>query len=135
MFFVAIAIMIIASCNEKKKFDVLLVFMFDRIGRIADETPFVAEWFSRNGIEGWSFKEGFAPYGYDLVKSGRLNKRKHEVFMLAVNEEEAAVVRIIYDKYVYEGFGPQRIATHLNSLGYRARSGKPWHHASSCSKP
>ena len=32
------------------KFDILLVFMFDRIGRIADETPFVVEWFVRNGI-------------------------------------------------------------------------------------
>lgn len=33
------------------KFDILLVFMFDRIGRIADETPFVVEWFVRNGIQ------------------------------------------------------------------------------------
>ena len=32
------------------KFDILLVFMFDRIGRIADETPFVVEWFAKNGI-------------------------------------------------------------------------------------
>ena len=24
--------------------------MFDRIGRIADETPFVVEWFVRNGM-------------------------------------------------------------------------------------
>ena len=56
-------------------------------------------------------------------------KRKHEVFELAVNVDEASVVRIIYDKYVQEGFGAQRIATHLNSLGYRARTGKMWHHA------
>ena len=69
-------------------------------------------------------------YGYDLVKSGRFNKRKHEVFELAINEAEAAVVRIIFDKYVHEGFGAQRIATYLNNLGYRARTGKMWHHAS-----
>ena len=151
--------------------------MFDRIGRIADETPFVVEWFVKNGIRVWStqegeqrfdnhtdkltnyirfwqadgesektsirtktalgqlvedggFKGGLAPYGYDLVKSGRFNKRKHEVFELAVNEAEAAVVRIIFDKYVHEGFGAQRIATYLNNLGYRARTGKMWHHAS-----
>ena len=156
---------------------ILLVFMFDRIGRIADETPFVVEWFVKNGIRVWStqegeqrfdnhtdkltnyirfwqadgesektsirtktalgqlvedggFKGGLAPYGYDLVKSGRFNKRKHEVFELAVNEAEAAVVRIIFDKYVHEGFGAQRIATYLNNLGYRARTGKMWHHAS-----
>lgn len=161
----------------QKKFDILLVFMFDRIGRIADETPFVVEWFVRNGIQVWStqegeqrfdnhtdkllnyirfwqadgesektsirtktalgqlvadggFKGGLAPYGYDLVKSGRFNKRKHEVSDLAVNETEAAVVRLVFDKYVNEGLGPQRIATWLNGQGYRARTGKMWHHAS-----
>lgn len=150
--------------------------MFDRIGRIADETPFVVEWFVRNGIRVWStqegeqrfdnhtdkltnyirfwqadgesektsirtrtalgqlvqaggFRGGVAPYGYDLVKTGRFNKRKHEVHDLAINEAEAAVVRIMFEKYVQEGYGPQRISTYLNELGYRARSGKPWHPA------
>lgn len=168
---------IIKERAKQGKFDILLVFMFDRIGRIADETPFVVEWFVKNGIRVWStqegeqrfdnhtdkltnyirfwqadgesektsirtktalgqlvedggFKGGLAPYGYDLVKSGRFNKRKHEVFELAVNKAEAAVVRIIFDKYVHEGFGAQRIATYLNNLGYRARTGKMWHHAS-----
>jgi len=168
---------IIKERAKQGKFDILLVFMFDRIGRIADETPFVVEWFVKNGIRVWStqegeqrfdthtdkltnyirfwqadgesektsirtktalgqlvedggFKGGLAPYGYDLVKSGRFNKRKHEVYELVVNEAEAAVVRIIFDKYVHEGYGAQRIATYLNKLGYRARSGKIWHHAS-----
>ena len=40
------------------KFDILLVFMFDRIGRREDETPFVVEWFVKNGIEVWSAHEG-----------------------------------------------------------------------------
>ena len=159
---------------KQGKFDILLVFMFDRIGRIADETPFVVEWFVKNGIRVWStqegeqrfdnhtdkltnyirfwqadgesektsirtktslgqmvedghYKGGPAAFGYDLVKSGRLNKRKHELYDLVVNESEAAVVRIIFDKYVHEGYGAQRIA---NNLGYRARTGKMWHHAS-----
>lgn len=42
----------------KKEFDVLLVFMFDRLGRIDNETPFVVEWFIKNGIEVWSVNEG-----------------------------------------------------------------------------
>ena len=114
---------IIKGLARQKKFDILLVFMFDRIGRIADETPFVVEWFVKQGIEVWStqegqqrfdshtdkltnyirfwqadgesektsirtktalgqlveaggFKGGLAPYGYDLVKSGRY---KHEL--------------------------------------------------------
>lgn len=40
------------------EFEVLLVFMFDRIGRIDDETPFVVEWFVKHGIEVWSVREG-----------------------------------------------------------------------------
>ena len=168
---------IIKEHARQGKFDILLVFMFDRIGRIADETPFVVEWFVRNGIRVWStqegeqrfdshtdkltnyirfwqadgesektsirtktalgqlvedggFKGGQAAYGYALVKSGRFNKRKHELYDLAINEDEAAVVRMIFDKYVNEGYGAQRIASYLNNLGYRARTGKPWHHAS-----
>ena len=167
---------IIKNLAKQKKFDILLVFMFDRIGRIADETPFVVEWFVKQGIEVWStqegqqrfdshtdkltnyirfwqadgesektsirtrtalgqlveaggFKGGLAPYGYDLVKSGRFNKRKHELYELVVNESEAAVVRTIFEKYVHEGYGAQRIATYLNRQGYRARTGKMWHHA------
>ncbi|MCL1845918.1 MAG: recombinase family protein [Defluviitaleaceae bacterium] len=39
-------------------FDILLVFMFDRLGRREDETPFIVEWFVSQGIEVWSVKEG-----------------------------------------------------------------------------
>lgn len=42
----------------KNEFDILLVFMFDRLGRREDETPFVVEWFVQQGIEVWSTKEG-----------------------------------------------------------------------------
>ncbi|MCM1304751.1 MAG: recombinase family protein, partial [Butyrivibrio sp.] len=42
----------------KDEFDILLVFMFDRIGKIDDETPFVVEWFAKHGIEVWSTQEG-----------------------------------------------------------------------------
>ena len=34
-------IQLIKEAARQKKFDIFLVFMFDRIGRIADETPFV----------------------------------------------------------------------------------------------
>jgi len=43
---------------EDKAFDILLVFMFDRIGRREDETPFVVEFLINNGIEVWSVEEG-----------------------------------------------------------------------------
>lgn len=40
------------------EFDILLVYMFDRLGRIESETPFVLEWFVQHGIEMWSTHEG-----------------------------------------------------------------------------
>lgn len=43
---------------KNKVFDVLLVFMFDRLGRREDETPFIVEWFVKQGIEVWSTREG-----------------------------------------------------------------------------
>ena len=41
-----------------KEFGILLVYMFDRLGRRDDETPFVVEWFDKQGIEVWSTQEG-----------------------------------------------------------------------------
>ncbi len=43
---------------KSKEFDVLLVFMFDRLGRREDETSFIAEWLVANGVEVWSVEEG-----------------------------------------------------------------------------
>lgn len=52
------AIIEIRKAAVLKEFDILLVFMFDRLGRKEDETPFVLEWFVNNGIEVWSTMEG-----------------------------------------------------------------------------
>jgi DNA invertase Pin-like site-specific DNA recombinase len=52
------AIQELKEAAMKDEFDILLVFMFDRIGRIDDETPFVVEWFAKHGIEVWSAQEG-----------------------------------------------------------------------------
>lgn len=46
------------TAAENHEFEVLLVFMLDRLGRIQNETPFVLEWFAMHGIEVWSTKEG-----------------------------------------------------------------------------
>lgn len=40
------------------KFDVLLVFMFDRLGRKNDETPLILRYLDSLGIEVWSVNEG-----------------------------------------------------------------------------
>ena len=46
------------TAASNREFDVLLVYMFDRLGRIESETPFVMEWFVQHGIEMWSTHEG-----------------------------------------------------------------------------
>ena len=169
-------IQLIKEYAEQGKFDVLLVFMFDRIGRRAEETPFVVEWFVKHGIQVWSvnegeqkieshadrlmnyirfwqadgesqktairtkaalgqmvqegrFRGGTAPYGYRLVPSGVFNKRKHEVFKLEIDEDEAKVIRMMYDLSVASGYGRVKIASFLDDMGIKARDGKHWHEA------
>jgi len=154
----------------KGEFQVLLVFMFDRIGRIDDETPFVVEWFVKHGIEVWSvtegeqkieqhvdklmnyirfwqaagesektsirtktrlgqivqegcFRGGTTPFGYRLEKQGRMNKSNHEVNEIVIDDNEAEVVRRIFDLYVTKGYGSQRIGTYLSEQGITNRKG------------
>ncbi|MCL2681823.1 MAG: recombinase family protein [Streptococcaceae bacterium] len=52
------AIIDIREAASKKEFDILLVYMFDRLGRKEDETPFIVQWFINSGIEVWSTQEG-----------------------------------------------------------------------------
>ena len=159
---------------KQKKFDILLVFMFDRLGRKSEETPFVVEWFVKNGIQVWSvnegeqrfdshtdrlmnyirfwqadgesqkisirtrtalgqmvqegrFRGGIAPYGYKLVPSGQCNKRRHEVYKLEIDEDEARVVRMMFELCVCPGYGRCKMANHLSSMGLKTRDGKNWH--------
>lgn len=168
---------LIKKYAEQGKFDILLVFMFDRLGRKSDETPFVVEWFTKKGVRVWSvqegeqrfeshtdrltnyirfwqadgesqktsmrtktalgqmveegrFRGGNAPYGYRLEKSGILNKRKHEVYMLVIDEDEARVVRMMFDLCISSGYGRWRLANFLNDHGIKNRKGQNWHDAS-----
>ena len=52
------AIQKIRDAAQKGELDILLVYMFDRLGRRDDETPFLVEWFVRHNIEVWSAMEG-----------------------------------------------------------------------------
>ena len=51
---------------------------------------------------------GFAPYGYQLVNGE-----------LRIAEEEAEVIRVIYDKFVNTTMGMAAIAAFLNNSGYK----------------
>lgn len=165
------AIQVIQQRALNKEFDILVVFLFDRLGRIADETPFVLEnlvvkcgirvfsvnegeqrfenhtdkltnyirFWQADGesdklsirvteamgqmVEEGKFRGGTAPFGYRLVKKGRLNKRGHECHDLEIDENEAAVVRLMFHKYLNEGYGSQRLANFLLDQGIRNRKG------------
>ena len=155
---------------ENQEFDILLVFMFDRLGRIHDETPFIVEWFVNQGIEVWSTQEGqqrfesdgdylinfmrfwmasneskktstrvktrirqltaegvytggVTPFGYKLVKNGKCNKKGREISDIEIDEAEAAVVKMIFEKTVREGYGSYRMADYLNGLEIKTHNG------------
>ena len=155
----------------QNKFDILLVFMFDRLGRREDETPFVVEWFVKNGIEVWSAKEGqqrfdthvdkllnyirywqasgesiktsvrtktrmeqltkegcftggVVPFGYRLEHKGRTNKRNQDVGDLVIDPDEAEIVKLIFQKYLYEGYGAQRLCRYLTEQGIKNKKGR-----------
>jgi len=165
------AIIEIKSAAERGEFDVLLVFMFDRIGRKDDETPFVVKWLAEKGIEVWStvegqqrfkshvddlinylhfwqasgesqktsvrtktrlgqivqegkFRGGICPYGYKLVRNGRKNRRNNEVYDIEIDEDEAAIVKLIFSKYVNEGYGAQRLSKYLAEQNIMTRDGR-----------
>lgn len=56
------------------------------------------------------FQGGSAPYGYRLAPSGIFNKSKHEVYKLEIDEDEARVVRMMFNLCVGSGYGRCRIA-------------------------
>lgn len=74
-------------------------------------------------VQAGEFTGGTPPYGYRLEKQGRVNKKKRELYELLVDENEAEVVRLIFQKYVYEGYGAQRLSRYLYEQGYRNRKG------------
>ncbi len=162
----------IREMAERKQFDVLLVFMFDRLGRKEDETPFLVKWFIDHGIEVWSTREGQqkldnqvdrlmnymrfwaasgesektsirvkaahtqmtqdgiwrggnCPYGYRLVHKGRIGKKNRPLYDLEIDEDQAAIVREIFDLLIQKGYGTHRIAMHLNEK--YPNSDKTWH--------
>ena len=62
---------------------------------------------------------GEPPYGYRRIY---VDKRP----TLQIHEEEAEVVRKIFDMYVNQHIGSYLIAEHLNLMGYKTRANKPF---------
>ena len=64
-----------------------------------------------------------APYGYEKAWLKEGNKKCPT---LKVNEEEAAVIRMIFDMYVNEDMGRTNIAHRLDDLGIKPPRGEKW---------
>ena len=60
------------------------------------------------------FNGGQAPYGYRLRQTGD----KKEKGILEINEDEAPLIRLIYDRYVYHEKGDGKVANYLLTHGY-----------------
>ena len=87
----------------------------------------ISEWYSRNlavevmkkghlpNAQKCLHNGGTPPYGYNVV-----NQR------LVLNADEAPVVQMIFDWYVYHGYGYNRIAKELNERGFRNKAGEPF---------
>jgi site-specific DNA recombinase len=158
---------------KNKEFDILLVFMYDRLGRREDETPLVVQFLVEQGVEVWSVKEGQSrieehsdilmnyirfwqssgeskktsirvkevmeqmnehgdftggtpAFGYDVIETDIPHPKKDKfIRILAVNKEEAELVRLIFDLTLSKGYGAGRIARELNRKGYKNR-GNIW---------
>ena len=63
-------------------------------------------------------------YGYD--------KTAGDYFNLAINPQEAAVVRQIYHWYLEEGYGAAKIAAMLNERGHKTKRGCQWSQNAVC---
>ena len=102
-----------------------MVFMFDRIGRIDDETPFVVEWFAKHGIEVWSTQEGQQRFDNHVDKLTNYLR-----FWQASGESEKTSIRIRNKMQqmalsgLYTG-GPIRFGYHLVDSGLVNRKGVP----------
>lgn len=76
----------------------------------------------RSCTDGW-FISSIPPYGYDKIVVRENNRRCHT---LAINEEQAEVVRMIFNMYVNEDLGRHVICNRLDEMGIAPPKGKYW---------
>ena len=70
-----------------------------------------------------NFIASVPPYGYDKIT---ITEGKRNCPTLAINEEQANVVRMIFDLYVNQNMGYQSICNHLDNLHIAPAKGKHW---------
>lgn len=84
-------------------------------------------------VEAGKFVGSKAPYGYQLVKISELDTHKRYRHKMVIVEKQAEVVRKIYDLYIHQGYGYEKIAKELNKEGIPAISADKWKNGTVCS--
>ena len=167
------AIQTIKSAALQHEFDILLVYMFDRIGRKEFEVPAFIRFLVDHGISVWSTQEGEQrfdndadsilamlrsftsqresmklstrihtkhmqmalageyrggkiPYGYKTRDSSKLNRKGIPIKELVIDEPAAAIVRMIFEKRVYEKMGVYEIAKMLCEMDVPGDKERYW---------
>ena len=79
-------------------------------------------------VQSGKFMGGKAPYGYILEISGEISKHGRALHHLVIVEEEAEIVRYIYELAANKEFGSQKIAQILNAdIKYQNKmKGEKW---------
>jgi resolvase domain protein len=167
------AIQDIKKMADRHEIDRVVIYMSDRLGRIADETPLIVSYLNKRGVSVFSYTEGeistkdhtdklityirywqaegesiktskrvsdaigaaveagryrggAAPFGYKMVNNGRNNYKGKPVLDIEIDEEQAAVVRLIYKLARENNYGYRQIAKYLNDKGYKSKQGNLW---------
>ncbi|MDY7222121.1 recombinase family protein [Halalkalibacterium halodurans] len=163
----------IKNAAVENKFDILVIFMSDRLGRKKDETPFILEFLKTNNVDVYSVKEGLLksedhvdalinyirfwqaegeslktsvrvreemyrlnllgyyvggnmPFGYELIQTDKMHPKNKDKFLKkqVIKENDARVVKLMFELSAYRNYGRHRIAAYLNERGYVNHYGK-----------
>ena len=101
-------------------------FFQDELMRGRDYLEYTKEILARGklaSVKRGNFIGSTPPYGYSKTTIGKDHT-------LTPNEEEADVVRLIFDWFVNEGIGTMKITRRLNSMGIKPRSRDIWYEQS-----
>lgn len=74
-------------------------------------------------VQEGNFIGSVPPYGYDKIF---INDGKRKCPTLRINEEQAAVVRTIFDLYVNKDYGYKRICNYLDEMKIKPPKGRYW---------
>lgn len=66
---------------------------------------------------------GNCPFGYKFVKSGVITKKGRELVKLEIVPEEIEIVKYIFEKTVYDGYGTFRLSEEMNRRGIKTHAG------------